>query len=219
MATRPAAYKGSGGTLASIAAVFQDFGRAWLGYALSALIIAGITNGIYGIPLWQVADVTLALMLFFAGVIAALTVMAACIDLVGGEIGVAFARVLGLALLVFLPFGAISGYVIYGWLGGGEIAGASFVYDGFVGLLPRAYELLSGRAGDFLGVIAKVEAPEGSIAKIDLARLLDYVLITSLLIAMAGLMIGRTKAAFAADGTLGSNLFPVWRAATLRRAN
>ena len=48
-----------------MAAVLQDFGRAWLGYAITALVIAGITNGIYAIPLWQVADVTLALMLFF----------------------------------------------------------------------------------------------------------------------------------------------------------
>lgn len=215
MATRPTAYRGSGGILASMAAVFQNFGRAWLGYALTALVIACITNGIYGIPLWQVADVTLALMLFFVGLIASLTVMAGIIDIVGGEIGVALARIIGLALLVFLPFAAISGYVVYGWLGGGSIAGTSFVYDGFVGLLLHAYELLAKSAGDFLGVIATVKTPEGSATKTDLNRLLDYVMIASVLIAMAGLMIGRTRAAFTADGTLGSNLFPIWRAATM----
>ena len=58
-----------------------------------------------------------------------------------------------LALLALLPFGVITGYMFYAWLGGGQVIDTSFVYNAFLNLYVQGYQYLAGLFGDLFGLI------------------------------------------------------------------
>ena len=82
---KPAARKVEG-PFAYWALVLKDFAQAWLAYGILSIVIAGITHGIFHIPLWQIVDVILALFVFFVGFFGSLSLIAFCLDLTRGEI-------------------------------------------------------------------------------------------------------------------------------------
>lgn len=196
---------------ASWAYVAHDFARAWLSYFVMAVIIAGVTHGVFHIPLWQVVDVMLALMLFFVAFVASLTVITMCLDLAGREFMVALARVIGLVLLIFLPFGAILGFMAYGFFAETEFESSSFVYKGFVALFANGYAIVSGVTGDFLGVIRTTGSAVAATPMLDQSRLLTFAQIASAALAAFGYAMSRSRVTLLADDTLRYSPFALLR--------
>lgn len=182
---------------ASWAVVLQDFARAWFSYGVLAVIMAGITHGIFHIPLWQVVDVILALFLFYVAFVGCLSLIAFFLDIVGGELIVSLSRVISIALLPLLPMGAVLGFLAYGFFVE-EGFDTSFVYQGYVGLFADGYGWAVTQTGDFLGVVKAA----GSGSKVDIAQLIFAAQVASVIVAVAGFAIGRSRVTFVADDTL-----------------
>lgn len=185
------------GAFASWAIVLQDFGRAWFSYGALAVIMAGITHGIYHIPLWQVVDVILALFLFYVAFVGCLSLIAFFLDIVGGEIIVSMSRLISIGLLPLLPMGAVLGFLAYGFFVEDGFD-QSFVYQGYVGLFAQGYSLVVTLTGDVLGLFKTV----GSEPKLDTARLIFLAEVASVIFAVAGFAVGRSRVTLAADDTL-----------------
>ena len=141
-----------------LAAALRGYGATWVYYVILSLVFASICNGLWGVPLWQVVDVNLSLFLTWVAFMAALGVFAFAVDLSQGDLSSALANILFIVLLALLPFGVITGYMIYAWLGGGQVTNASFVYDAFLNLFVQGYQYLAGLFGDVLGLIATTES-------------------------------------------------------------
>jgi len=176
--------------------VLKDFAQAWLTYGILTIVIAGITHGIYGIPLWQVSDVILALFLFFVAFVASLSLIGFCLDLTRAEITLALGRLLNIAMLPFLPIGMVLGFLLYGFISGETFAAESFVYAGYVAVFADAYLLASAVGGDFLALLK----PDTSVAGVtgvlvDTERLMFLAQVASVLLALAGFMVGRVRVA------------------------
>ncbi|MEQ1753737.1 MAG: hypothetical protein ABL973_06360 [Micropepsaceae bacterium] len=189
--------------------VFQDFGRAWLSYGLLAVIVAGITHGIFHVPMWEVTDVILALLLFAVAFVACLTAIAMCLDVAGGELMVAFARVISLVLLAFLPFGAILGFMAYDFFAETDFEAGSFVYKGFVAFFADGYAWLSSVVGDFLGIVRPMKEAVAPVPVLDQARLLMVAQIASVALALFGFALSRSRVTVLADDTLRFSPFAV----------
>jgi hypothetical protein len=175
--------------------VLKDFAQAWLTYGILTIVIAGITHGIYGIPLWQVSDVILALFLFFVAFVASLSLIGCCLDLTRAEFVLALGRLINIALLPFLPFGMVLGFLGYGFISGQSFATESFVYAGYVGVFADAYTLATSFAGDFLALMKADTRVAGSTELVvDTERLVFLAQIASVLLAIAGFMVGRVRA-------------------------
>ena len=180
--------------------VLKDFAQAWLTYGVLTIVIAGITHGIYGIPLWQVSDVILALFLFCVGFVGSLSLIACCLDLTRAEFVLALGRLINIAMLPFLPFGMVLGFLGYGFISGEAFVKESFVYAGYVGVFADAYVLASTFAGDFLAVLKPDTSVAGATGMVvDSERLVFLAQIASVLLAIAGFMVGRVRAARVID--------------------
>jgi hypothetical protein len=55
----------------------------------------------------------------------------------------ALGRLINIALLPFLPFGMVLGFLGYGFISGQSFAKESFVYAGYVGVFSDTYMLLT----------------------------------------------------------------------------
>lgn len=144
----------------------KNYGQMWIRYAFTALFFGVVCNGIFGIPLYQVVDVNLALLLTWIAFIGGLLVIILALEVFNGEFRDAVATLLYLAAFTFLPFGAITGYMVYGWLGGGPVSDASFVYEGFMAIFINGYKYVSGFI-DVFGAIEVKETAQGAISTIN----------------------------------------------------
>jgi hypothetical protein len=188
----------------------QDFARAWFSYGLLAVIMAGITHGIFHIPLWQAVDVILALFLFYVAFIGCLSLIAFFLDLAGGEVIVSMSRLISIALLPLLPMGAVLGFLAYGFFVE-ERFDASFVYQGFTGLFVQGYAWAITLVGDILGVVKEAGQAGSRRLSIDVAQLIFLAQAASVIAALAGFAIGRSRVTFVADDTLKYSPFPLLR--------
>jgi len=152
----------------------KNYGQMWLRYALTALFFGVVCNGIFGIPLYQVVDVNLALLLTWIAFVGALLVFILALEIFNGEFRDGLVTLLYLAAFTFLPFGAITGYMVYGWLGGGPVSEASFVYEGFMSIFTTGYKYISGVFGDVFGAIEIKETAQGAISTINSDTLLKW---------------------------------------------
>ena len=191
--------------------VLKDFAQAWLTYGVLAILIAGVTHGIYGIPLWQVRDVILALFLFFIGCVASLSLIACCLDLTRAEVVLALGRLINIAMLPLLPFGLVLGFVGYGFIADQSFAKESFVYAGYVGVFADAYLLASAFAGDFLALMKTVRVAGVEDVVVDQERLVLLAQIASVLLALAGFALGRVRAVSSVDPGVRTSPFALFR--------
>jgi hypothetical protein len=146
---------------------FKNYGQTWVWYAFTALFFGLVCNGIFGIPLYQVVDVNLALFLTWVAVMGALLVLILVLEVVNGEFRDALVTLLLLAAYMFLPFGAITGYMVYAWFGGGEVSNASFVYEGFMAIFVRGYAFLNTQVGDIIGAVEIKDTAQGAVSTIN----------------------------------------------------
>ena len=181
MTTAHAADVDRGSSSSSVLSM-RAYGRTWVYYVFAALVIALICNGIFGIPLEQVVDVNLALFLSWVAIIAGGMVIIMAFEVVNGDFRGAFESLLYIAAFVFLPFGAITGYMIYGWFGGGAV-GDSFVYNGFLGLFVKGYTRIATVIGDVLGAVTVAPNEHG----VDEAKTNANIILTWTQVAAGGL--------------------------------
>ena len=192
--------------------VLKDFAQAWLTYGLLTMAIAGVTHGIYGIPLWQVIDVILALFLFFVAFVASLSLIGFCLDLTRAEITLALGRLMNIAMLPFLPFGMVLGFLLYGFISGETFAAESFVYAGYVGVFADAYLLASAVGGDFLALLKPDTSVAGATGVVvDTERLVFLAQVASVLLAVAGFMVGRVRLATSTDPGVRTTPFALFQ--------
>lgn len=191
--------------------VLKDFAQAWLTYGVLTIVIAGVTHGIYGIPLWQVSDVIMALFLFFVGFVASLSLIGFCLDLTRAEFVLALGRLMNIALLPFLPFGMVLGFLGYGYISDQSFVKESFVYAGYVGIFADAYMLATTFAGDFLALLKADTRVAGSTELVvDTERLVFLAQVASVLLAVAGFMVGRVRAARVGDPGVRTSPFALF---------
>ena len=152
----------------------KNYGQMWLRFAATALFFGVVCNGIFGIPLYQVVDVNLALLLFWIAITVGLLLIVFAIEVFNGDFRDALVTLLYFAAFVFLPFGAITGYMVYVWLGGGPVSDASFVYEGFMGIFTTGYTYVSAFVGDVFGAIEIKKTAQGAISTINSDTLLKW---------------------------------------------
>lgn len=123
----------------------------WLGFAglwfisfILALGSALIANGIWGVPLFQVVNSSLSVSLFFVYVFMALTLIGIFFSVMSGNFNGTGELLIILVIYALLPFGAISAFALYGWLGHLKLDEA-FVYTDFM-----------KRVGSVIGFIASL---------------------------------------------------------------
>lgn len=178
-----AAYEEDRRGTSTVGTGFKSYGVTWLRDVMIAFFVALICNGIWGVPLYQVVDVTLALSLTSTAVVAALLAMILVYEVFNGLLRGALESLVYLAALAFLPFAAITGYMIYGWLGGGDVTTASFVYKIFVGLFVKGYTVVAGVFGDVFGAITQKQTETGVVSAVDVPLLLQWTMAVSAAIA------------------------------------
>lgn len=123
----------------------------WLGFAglwfisfILALGSAIIANGIWGVPLFQVVNSSLSVSLFFVYLLMALTIIGIFFSVMGGNFNSTGELLIILVIYALLPFGAISAFALYAWLGHFKLEDA-FVYNDFM-----------KRVGSIFGFIASL---------------------------------------------------------------
>lgn len=106
--------------------------RSWFVQFFAALFASVIANRMFGIPYWQVVDVVFALLLasiaiqiFILGFQGVFAIQSA------GPV-VLVVIVLIMAVIALNSFAAVAGYSVYASFFDLELAGKSFVYDGFL---------------------------------------------------------------------------------------
>lgn len=133
--------------------LLKNYGAQWGLQVVSALIVSLICNGIWGIELRHVVDVNLALSLSWLALSTTALVVILGYEVLNGMFRGAFESLLLITFAILLPFGAIFGYMIYGWFGGGDVTNESFVAKAYVGIFANAYGYLASISVDILGAI------------------------------------------------------------------
>lgn len=156
-----------------------SYGLSWISFVLSAAFIALISNGVFGVPLYQVVDVQLSLFLTWAGLFIVVWTLFAAYDLYHWDLPEVFGDLAHVLAFAFLPFGTMTGYAIYGWMGGVQVHGASFVFDGYFAIYVDAYKYIASVFGDILGAVSTVQTTKGDVLTLDSDVLLKWTQIIS----------------------------------------
>jgi hypothetical protein len=127
------------------------------------IIVGLICNGIWKIPLPQVVDVNLALSLSLLVLTLLGLVVVFFLELFNAMWRGALETLVYISTAIFLPFGAIVGYIIYGWLSGAEPIADSRVYSIYIGYFAAAYGFLAESFGDVLGAIEQTKDAAGEM--------------------------------------------------------
>lgn len=142
---------------------WNSYSKQFVREVIMGLIIGLVCNGIWGIPLYQVVDVNLAISISFLVVIFVMLFFVFLMEISQGQWWDALDTTIVILTSAFLPFGAVLGYMIYGWLGGGDVTSASFVYKTYVGFFGSIYEQVAATTGDFLGWIVERKNEAGEL--------------------------------------------------------
>jgi hypothetical protein len=151
-----------------------SYGISWISFVVSATFIALISNGIFGIPLYQVVDVQLSLFLTWAGLLAIVWALFAVYDLYHWDLSEVLSDLLHVLAFALLPFGAMTGYALYGWIGGMQVHGASFVFDGYFGIYKDTFIIIATQISNLMGALSASEVTKGGTLTIDTDALLKW---------------------------------------------
>jgi hypothetical protein len=111
--------------------MLKMYGLFWLALFLFAVTAMLVSNGVFGVAWFAVADVALSLAIFVAaGVIAGCLVFIA-MALVFGRIGRAIVMLLVGTIYALLPFAAVLAFALYAYIGAVPLTGESFVLEQF----------------------------------------------------------------------------------------
>ena len=111
--------------------MLKMYGLFWLALFLFAITAMLVSNGVFGVAWFAVADVALSLAIFVA-----VAVIAGCLVFIGmalafGRIGRAIVMLLVGTIYSLLPFAAILAFALYAYIGAVPLTGVSFVLEQF----------------------------------------------------------------------------------------
>lgn len=110
----------------------KNYAYNWLFAFVFAMVGALVCNGVFGVPLYEVIDANLSLVLFVVMVALCLLVIRVATLLIDGELVEAVLLFIFTIVYSFMPFASVFAYSLYGYAGGHPVPGTSFVYDGFM---------------------------------------------------------------------------------------
>lgn len=155
---------------------WSSYSKQFIRETIMGLIIGFVCNGLWGIPLYQVVDVNLAISISVLALIVVLLVFVFLMEIAQGKWWDALDSTIFILTSAFLPFGAVLGYMIYGWLGGGDVTSASFVYKTYVGFFGSIYEVVAVSTGDVFGWIVERKNEAGElVSQVDMTLVREWV--------------------------------------------
>lgn len=111
--------------------MLKMYGLFWLALFLFALTAMLVSNGVFGVPWFSVADVALSLAIFVSVCVIGGAFVFIGMALVFGRIGRAIVMLLMGIIYALLPFAAILGFALYAYIGAVPLVGESFVLTQF----------------------------------------------------------------------------------------
>ena len=121
------------------------YGLFWLALFLFAATAMLVSNGVFGVAWFSVADVALSLAIFVAAaVIAGLAIMIV-LAIASGRVGRAIVMVFAGTIYALLPFAAILALAVYAYVSPVPLSGVSFVLEQFENVQQAAIDAV-GRA-------------------------------------------------------------------------
>lgn len=107
------------------------YGLTWLALFLFAITAMLVSNGVFGVAWFAVADVTLSLAIFVAvGVIGGCLVFIAMATVFGRIVRAVVMLIVGV-IYALLPFAAVLAFALYSYIGAVPLTGVSFVLEEF----------------------------------------------------------------------------------------
>lgn len=107
------------------------YGLTWLALFLFAITTMLVSNGLFGVAWFAVADVALSLSIFVAVAVIVGCLIFIVLALITGRFARALVMFLMAAIYALLPFGAILAFALYTYVSPASLAGVSFVLEQF----------------------------------------------------------------------------------------
>jgi hypothetical protein len=107
------------------------YGLVWLALFLFAITAMLVSNGVFGVAWFAVADVTLSLAIFVAVAVIAGCLVFIAMAIVFGRIGRAIVMLIVGVIYSLLPFAAVLAFALYSYIGAVPLTGVSFVLEEF----------------------------------------------------------------------------------------
>ena len=128
--------------------MFQAYGLFWLFMFVVSIVAALGASAAFGVPLWQVADVQLAVnfsvLLFFEALYAILL----AIMIVTFQLRMAFVWVIFMLAYAFIAFSPVAAFQIYAFFAGVNLAEQSRIYVMFMDAVFSAGQPVARLVGD-----------------------------------------------------------------------
>jgi hypothetical protein len=107
------------------------YGLVWLALFLFAITAMLVSNGVFGVAWFAVADVTLSLAIFVAAAVIVGCLVFIVMGLAFRRFGRAFVMLIAGSIYALLPFAAVLAFALYAYIGAVPLTGVSFVLEQF----------------------------------------------------------------------------------------
>ena len=107
------------------------YGLVWLALFLFAMTAMLVSNGVFGVAWFAVADVTLSLSIFVAVSVIVGCLIFIVLGLATGRFGRAIVMLFAGTVYALLPFAAILAFALYTYVSSASLTGVSFVLEHF----------------------------------------------------------------------------------------
>jgi hypothetical protein len=111
--------------------MLKMYGLFWLGLFLFAMTAMLVSNGVFGVAWFAVADVTLSLAIFVAAAVIAGCLIFIAMAILFRRFGRAIVMLIVGVIYTLLPFAAILAFALYAYIGAVPLLGVSFVVEEF----------------------------------------------------------------------------------------
>lgn len=107
------------------------YGLTWLALFLFAVTAMLVSNGVFGVAWFSVADVALSLSIFVSVAVIVGCLIFIVLSLITARFGRAIVMFLMAAIYALLPFGAILAFAVYTYVSPASLLGVSFMLEQF----------------------------------------------------------------------------------------
>jgi hypothetical protein len=118
--------------------MLKMYGLFWLALFLFAITAMLVSNGVFGVAWFAVADVALSLSIFVAVCVIAGCLVFVAMALAFARVGRAIVMLLVGTIYSLLPFAAVLAFALYSYIGAVPLTGVSFVLEQFANAVDAA---------------------------------------------------------------------------------
>jgi hypothetical protein len=111
--------------------MLKMYGLFWLGLFLFALTAMLVSNGVFGVAWFAVADVALSLAIFVSVAVIAGCLIFIVMAILFRRFGRALIMLIVGVIYTLLPFAAVLAFALYAYIGAVPLTGVSFVLEQF----------------------------------------------------------------------------------------